>query len=92
MFQSFDSFYDCGHGSGSSVRIVLGYVFGHGNQVRGVARGQLTRTSRQAPACLLHFLVGGKVAGVGLGHAFLDFVDLPFIHADIFLNRLGGDQ
>jgi hypothetical protein len=34
MFQSFDRFYDCGHGSGSSLGIVLGDVLGHGDQVR----------------------------------------------------------
>src|SRR5271167_4451047 len=56
------------------------------------ARSQLTRTSRQAPDLLPHFLVGGEVACVGLGQALLDFIDLPFIDADKFLDRLGGHE
>src|SRR5580704_1684261 len=35
------------------------------------ARSQLTRTSRQAPDRLLHFLFAGKVTGVGLAIPFL---------------------
>ena len=34
MLQSLDRFYDRGHGPGSSIGIVLAYVFGHGDQVR----------------------------------------------------------
>jgi hypothetical protein len=32
--QSFDGFYDRGHGPGRTIRIVLGYVLGRGDQVR----------------------------------------------------------
>src|ERR1019366_8173041 len=56
------------------------------------ARSQLTRTSRQAPDRLLHFLVGGEVTGVGLGQSLLDFGDLPFVDGDKFLDRLSGDE
>src|SRR5271155_2401487 len=56
------------------------------------ARSQLTRTSRQTPDRLLHFFFADKVARVGLGQAFLDFANLPFIHGDEFLNRLGGNE
>lgn len=55
-------------------------------------RSQLTRTSRQTPDRLLHFLGGGKVASVGLGQALLDFGDLPFVYRDILLDCLGGDE
>src|SRR5208282_4345907 len=56
------------------------------------ACSQLTRTSRQASDRLLHFFVGGKIARVGLGQAFLDFGDLPFIYGDIFLDCLGSHE
>src|SRR5208282_521121 len=56
------------------------------------APSQLTRTSRQAPDRLLHFFFADKVTGVGLGNTFLDFIDLPFVDGDIFLDRLGGDE
>ena len=39
MFKIFDRFYDCGHGPGGCIGVVLGYVFGHGDQVR-VRRSQ----------------------------------------------------
>src|SRR5208337_1912887 len=55
-------------------------------------RSQLTRTSRQSPDRLLHFLVVGKVTSIRLGYTFLDFIDLPFIHGNIFLDRLGGNE
>jgi len=55
-------------------------------------RSQLTRTSRQAPDRLLHFLVAGKVTLVRLDKSLFDLPDLPFIHGDKFLDRLGGDE
>jgi len=56
------------------------------------APSQLTRTSRQTPDRPLHFFFADKVTCIGLGYTFLDFIDLPFIHADKFLDRLGGDE
>src|ERR1035437_10573828 len=56
------------------------------------ARSHSTRTTRPLLQHPLHFLLAGKVTGVGLGYTFLDFIDLPFIHADKFLDRLGGDK
>src|ERR1039458_3320688 len=56
------------------------------------ARSHSTRTTRPLLQHPLHFLLTGKVTGVGLGYTFLDFIDLPFIHADKFLDRLGGDE
>src|ERR1035438_7856945 len=55
-------------------------------------RSQLTCTSRQAPDRLLHFLVAGKVTLVRLDKSFFYLPDLPFIHGDKFLDRLGGDE
>src|ERR1019366_9327397 len=55
-------------------------------------RSHSTRTTRPFFHHLLDFLFGGEVSRVGLGQAFLDFVNLPFIHGNIFLNRLGGDE
>src|ERR1035441_1554466 len=56
------------------------------------ARSHSTRTARPLLQHLLDFVFGGEGACVGLGDTFLDFIDLPFIHGDIFLDRLGGDE
>src|ERR1700687_75815 len=56
------------------------------------ARSHSTRTAHPTLQHLLHFLVAGKVASVGLGYTFLDFIDLPFVDGDKFLDRLGGDE
>src|ERR1700681_2498691 len=55
-------------------------------------RSQLTRTSRQTPDRLLHFLFAGKVTSVRLDDSLFNLSDLPFIHGDKFLDRLGGDE
>src|SRR5208282_4532653 len=55
------------------------------------ARSHSTRTTRPLLQHPLHFLLAGKVTGVGLGYTFLDFIDLPFIHADKLLDRLGRE-
>src|SRR5271166_580960 len=54
------------------------------------ARSHSTRTARPLLQYSLHFLFGGEVARIGLGYTLLDFVDLPFVDGDIFLNRLSG--
>jgi hypothetical protein len=54
------------------------------------ALSQLTRTSRQSPDRLLHFLVAGKVTLIRFDKSLFDLSDLPFIHGNIFLDRLGG--
>src|SRR5271167_527613 len=56
------------------------------------ARSHSTRTTRPLLQHLLHFLLAGEVACVGLGQALLDFVDLPFVDGDIFLDGLSGDE
>src|ERR1700674_3562218 len=56
------------------------------------ARSQLTRTSRQAPDRLLHFLVACKVTLIRFDKSLFDLSNLPFIHGNIFLDRLGGDE
>jgi len=55
-------------------------------------RSQLTRTSRQTPDRLLHFLVAGKVTLICLDKSPFDLGDLPFVDGDIFLDRLSGDE
>src|ERR1039458_9569086 len=55
-------------------------------------RSQLTRTSRQTPDRLLHFLVAGKVTLVRLDKSPFDLPDLPFVDGDIFLDGLGGNE
>src|ERR1700674_205725 len=56
------------------------------------ARSHSTRTTDPTLQHLLHFLVAGEVASVGLGYTFLDFIDLPFVDGNKFLDRLGGDE
>src|ERR1022692_2791670 len=56
------------------------------------ARSHSTRTTRPLLQHPLHFLFAGEVSGVGLGYTFLDFIDLPFIDGNIFLDRLGRDE
>src|ERR1700675_4028104 len=56
------------------------------------ALSQLTRTSRQSPDRLLHFLVAGEVPLIRLDDSLFNLSDLPFIHGDKFLDRLGGDE
>src|SRR5580700_8837650 len=51
-----------------------------------------TRTVRPLLQNLLHFLLAREVAGVGLGYTFLNFIDLPFVDGDIFLDRLGSHE
>src|ERR1700676_1573934 len=55
-------------------------------------RSQLTRTSRQTPDLLLHFLIACKVTLVRFGKRLFDFGDLAFVDGDKFLDRLGGDE
>src|SRR5208282_5657741 len=55
-------------------------------------RSQLTRTSRQAPDRLLHFLVARKVTSIRLDKSLLDLPDLPFVNGDKLLDRLSGDE
>src|SRR5271166_3094953 len=52
----------------------------------------LTCTTRPTLQPLLHFLIAGKLTAVGSGDRLLDFIDLPFVHGHIFLDRLGGDE
>src|ERR1035441_9508197 len=56
------------------------------------ARSHSTRTTRPLLQHPLHFLLAGKVTGVGLGYTLLDFVDLPFVDRNEFLDRLSGDE
>jgi hypothetical protein len=51
-----------------------------------------TRTVRPLLQNLLHFLLAREVAGVGLGYTFLNFIDLPFVDGDLFLDRLGSHE
>src|SRR5271157_978940 len=55
-------------------------------------RSQLTRTSRQSPDRLLHFLVVGKVTSIRLEKSLFDLPDLPFVDGDKLLDRLGGNE
>src|SRR6202140_3433599 len=56
------------------------------------ARSHSTCTTHPTLQHLLHFLLAGKVARIGLGYSFLDFIDLPLVHRDKFLDRLGRDK
>lgn len=51
----------------------------------------LTCTTRPTPQPLLNFLIAGKLTAIRCGYRLLDFGDLPFVHRNIFLNRLRGD-
>jgi len=73
MFQSLDPFLRSQPRPGSGIGIVLAMYSETAIRFARAARSHLTRTSRQTLDRLLHFLVGGKVAGVGLGQALLDF-------------------